>query len=642
MIGRSSHDIIHHTRPNGSFYPVHDCPLHQSLKTGATYNVQDELFWRKDGSSFPVDYVSTPIKQEDKVVGAVIVYKDVTARKQKAEELSLDQRRLNSLFKISQQKSALSRELLSVALEEAIALSDSSIGYLFYYDEEKALFTLHTRSREAIKGCRIPDPPTLYELSKTGIWGEAVRQRGPVIVNEYGANLPGEKGLPEGHLPVFRLMTLPVFSDDRIVAVVGVANKKAAYTDLDARQLDIMMDSIWKIAERKLADEALRMSEERLRLALTAANQGLYDLDVQTGEAEVSPEYATMLNYDPAEFRETNARWIERLHPADRERVTEVYRDYIAGRTPIYSVEFRQKTGTDEWKWILSLGKIVQWDAGGKPLRMVGTHTDITERRKLLDQLEHLNRDLAERVREEIEKNRTKEQLMQLQNRHAAMGEMIDNIGHQWRQPLNNLGLMLQGMHRKFKEGSVTPEIINHNVKIGMSMIQYMSQTINDFTNFFRHDKMMVKFKVKDVVTTAISFMETSLKRNAIAVVSDIPEDIAIEGYRNEYSQVLVNILNNAKDVFVERGTQKPTITLYAFKAKKASVLTIADNGGGIPGDLMGRIFTPYFTTKAENKGTGIGLYMSKMIIEKNMNGRLSACNKGSGAEFRIEVQHGE
>jgi PAS domain S-box-containing protein len=126
----------------------------------------------------------------------------------------------------------------------------------------------------------------------------------------------------------------------------------------------------------------LQENEERLRLALVAANQGLYDLDVQSGEARVSPEYATMLGYDPADFHETNARWIERLHPEDREAAVGAYRDYLEGRVPTYQVEFRQRTRSGDWKWILSLGQIVERDAQGQPRRMLGTHTDITGRKQ--------------------------------------------------------------------------------------------------------------------------------------------------------------------------------------------------------------------------------------------------------------------
>ncbi|MBW4528636.1 MAG: PAS domain-containing protein [Phormidium tanganyikae FI6-MK23] len=132
-------------------------------------------------------------------------------------------------------------------------------------------------------------------------------------------------------------------------------------------------------AERQRAEAALRESEERLRLALTAANQGLYDLNLQTGEAVVSPEYARMLEYEPDEFQETNAKWRDRLHPDDFAVTSEAYEDYIAGRRDVYRVEFRQLTKSGNWRWILSIGKIVAWDNQGQPLRMLGTHTDISD-----------------------------------------------------------------------------------------------------------------------------------------------------------------------------------------------------------------------------------------------------------------------
>ncbi|MHB8766220.1 MAG: PAS domain S-box protein, partial [Deferrisomatales bacterium] len=140
--------------------------------------------------------------------------------------------------------------------------------------------------------------------------------------------------------------------------------------------------SVRDATARVAAEAALRQGEERLRLALQAAAQGLYDLNVQTGEAVVNDEYARMLGYDPATFVETNARWIERLHPDDAGPVAAAYRDYVAGNTPEYRVEFRQRTAAGDWKWILSLGKVVERDAEGRPLRMLGTHTDISERKR--------------------------------------------------------------------------------------------------------------------------------------------------------------------------------------------------------------------------------------------------------------------
>jgi two-component system, cell cycle sensor histidine kinase and response regulator CckA len=149
----------------------------------------------------------------------------------------------------------------------------------------------------------------------------------------------------------------------------------------------VCISSVIDITERKQAEKTLFLSRERLRLALSAAQQGIYDLNVQTGEAEVNEEYASMLGYDPAEFKETNARWIERLHPDDREPVAACYRDYIDGKIPEYRIEFRQRTNSGDWKWILSLGSIVEKDTEGRPLRMLGTHTDISVQKKVEEDL---------------------------------------------------------------------------------------------------------------------------------------------------------------------------------------------------------------------------------------------------------------
>ena len=194
----------------------------------------------------------------------IAIKQDITERKRVEEIAKLEEARLRSVLKISQHPSASMRELLDLALDEAIALSGSKFGYLYYYNEDTREFTLHAWSKDVMKECAIREPQTIYQLEKTGIWGEAVRQRKPIVVNDFGAPHPLKKGYPEGHANLFRYFTIPVFSEGRIVAVVGIANKPTDYTDADVNQLTFMMDSVWKIIERKQAEEEIRRLNEEL------------------------------------------------------------------------------------------------------------------------------------------------------------------------------------------------------------------------------------------------------------------------------------------------------------------------------------------------------------------------------------------
>jgi PAS domain S-box-containing protein len=182
-------------------------------------------------------------------------------------------------------------------------------------------------------------------------------------------------------------------------------------------------------AERERLESELRESEERLRLALSSANQGLYDLNLQTGEAVVTAEYATMLGYDPATFQETNQRWFERLHPDDVARVGEVFRAYVAGELPTYSVEHRQRTRDGGWKWLLSVGKILERDAEGRPLRMLGTHTDITARKEAEHTLLELNQELERRVAERTAALRASRESLRRSEAHLLAAQRIAALG---------------------------------------------------------------------------------------------------------------------------------------------------------------------------------------------------------------------
>jgi signal transduction histidine kinase len=254
-------------------------------------------------------------------------------------------------------------------------------------------------------------------------------------------------------------------------------------------------------------------------------------------------------------------------------------------------------------------------------------------------QLEALNEFLEKRVSEAVAELRQKDQILIQQSRQASMGEMINSIAHQWRQPLNNLGLIVQNLKITFESGNLSEDEMTSEVGKAMDTIISMSRTIDDFRNFFRTDKQKRPFSLNAVVGKSIEFLSASLSNANIAIDFEAEDFITVVGYPNEYSQAMLNILSNSKDVLAEHQVVSPHIRVRIFRERGAAVVTVWDNGGGIDEQVLPRIFDPYFSTKEQGKGTGIGLYMSKVIIEKNMGGNIAAYNIDGGVEFRIELQ---
>ncbi len=263
---------------------------------------------------------------------------------------------------------------------------------------------------------------------------------------------------------------------------------------------------------------------------------------------------------------------------------------------------------------------------------------EISERKRAEAALEEMNRTLEHRVSEEVEQNREKDRLIFQQARQAAMGEMLHSIAHQWRQPLNNIAIYVQTLELLHRDGTLTDEQLHKDVRTIMDLIMYMSNTIDDFRSFFRHDKKSYRFKVADQIRQALRYVSSRLEQAGIVSEVDVRNEIEIESNPSEYTQVLLNILNNAVDALQAARPPHALIRITVDIADGRSVVTISDTGGGIPEEFLPRIFDPYFTTKPVGAGTGIGLYMAKVIVEKNLGGRLSACNTAEGALLRVEV----
>ncbi|RXJ87096.1 histidine kinase [Arcobacter sp. CECT 8985] len=257
--------------------------------------------------------------------------------------------------------------------------------------------------------------------------------------------------------------------------------------------------------------------------------------------------------------------------------------------------------------------------------------------------LKNLNENLQVQVSKEVEQRVKKQEeviraneLLSQQSKLASMGEMIMNIAHQWRQPLTVVSSNLVLLELLDEKNKLTKDKLITKIHESQNQIDFMSKTIDDFRNFFKPNKNKEKFYISSAIETTLSLVKVTYKKNQIEIIKNIDENIEIINYKNEFSQVILNLLNNCNDAFISNEIANPKINISVFKKNNQVVITISDNAGGIKIEPIEKIFEPYISTKHQSLGTGIGLYMCKTIIEKNMKGFLSVKNISNGAIFEI------
>lgn len=228
------------------------------------------------------------------------------------------------------------------------------------------------------------------------------------------------------------------------------------------------------------------------------------------------------------------------------------------------------------------------------------------------------------------------------QSKSAAMGEMISMIAHQWRQPLQLISILVQKLPiTKMIEGELSDEILEKVLKDVNLQLEYMTKTIDDFRNFFMPNKIKDEIQIDQLVKKALNFLVYMFEIDSIKINVEYKENRVLKGYINELVQVLINILKNARDVMIEKKIEDRLVNIRTYCNDNYAVIEIEDNAGGISKEVIGKIFNPYFTTKIAQNGTGLGLYMSKTIIEEHSHGKLTVSNSNLGAVFKIELPLG-
>ncbi|NOQ32159.1 MAG: transporter substrate-binding domain-containing protein [Helicobacteraceae bacterium] len=301
---------------------------------------------------------------------------------------------------------------------------------------------------------------------------------------------------------------------------------------------------------------------------------------------------------------------VKSIKPEDKERILNQW----------FSIEYNKQVNFDLlWKVLLVVGVII--------ILVIFRQNDLKKYNKLL----------KEQVDKKVAEVNSKNKMLLNQHKLASMGEMLANIAHQWRQPLSTLNGIYINMENDYEEKKLDERAFNSYLNKLESITEYMSTTIKDFTTFFRPDKVKEEFDVKDILIKSKEMFESYLKDSKVQIYLDLKENIILNSYPTELMQVVFTLVYNAKDAFNINQTNR-YIKISLYKQNDKVSIKVKDNAGGVKKENIDKIFDPYFTTKHNSKGTGLGLYISKIVVEKSMGGILSVQNDTDGAVFTIEI----
>lgn len=410
-------------------------------------------------------------------------------------------------------------------------------------------------------------------------------------------------------------------SDELFVICSSFKNALIKFTyDLEINSWELV-NEINYIYEKNFASvlkkytKTIKDVEIALNRSLALANKYIImsRTDIKGNILEVSNAFCEISGYSKDELLGKPHNIVR--HPDTSKEVFEdLWKTILAGK--IWTGEIKNKKKDGSFYWVYATIE-PNFDENNEIIGFDAIRQDITSKKEVEEQ-QHI---LVE------------------QSKSAAMGEMISMIAHQWRQPLQAVSILVQKLPlTKIIEGEISDELLDQVVKDVGTQLEYMSKTIDDFRDFFKPDKEKDKILVSKLIEKAIDFLSYMLKIDVVKLNIANKDDIKLSLHVNEVVQVLINIIKNARDIMVEKNIQERVINVNSYINDSFVVIEIEDNAGGIPQDVINRVFEPYFSTKTNKNGTGLGLYMSKTIIEQHSQGKISVSNSELGAVFKIEL----
>jgi PAS domain S-box-containing protein len=544
------------------------------------------------------------------------------------QETRLNEERLKSLVKILQQNCETVQEFLDFALAEAIAITGSRIGYIYFYNEELQEFVLNTWSKAVMNECTVMAPKTMYQLDSTGIWGEAVRQRRPILVNDFQASHPLKKGYPEGHARLDRFLTVPVIVRGRIVAVVGVANKADEYDEMDIVQLTLLMEAVWQVTERIRTEETLRRSELIVRYSRDIIIQVRRD-DGRILDANAAA--AAAYGFTLEEFLSLR---IMDLRVGDTEEVIAAQLEKADKGGCLFEAVHRRKDGSTFPVEVSAQGITID----GKRL-LISVVRDSTDRKQAEEALRETNRQL------EMATCLANDMAVQADMANRAKGEFLANMSHEIRTPMNGI----IGMTGLLLDSELNDEQQRY-AEIVRSSGESLLALINDILDFSKIEAGKLALETLDFDLLALlddlaAILAVRAHDKGLEFICAAAPDVPayLRGDPGRLRQIITNLADNALK-FTHQGEIVVRASLVSETDDQAVLcFSIRDTGIGIPADKQELMFQKFTQADASTTrrygGTGLGLAISKELAER-MGGEIGVISPSTplpSASLRVD-----
>lgn len=609
VVGRSFAEFLH---PEWKGQFKENFP--RFMAVGEILGVEFEMM-KKDGSTILVKFDGRiGYDDEGNFLQTHCMLDDITELTRKDKEKQVNEARLEALVKLNDMEYSDLNELAEYALEESQRLTQSEIGFINFLSEDETLVTHAVYTKNTLKQCVLPADVSAFKISGCGLWSEAHRKRSPIIVNEYHKTHAAKIGFPDGHPELQRFMSIPVFEGDRIVAVAALGNKDTEYDQGDIRQFRLFMDGLWQIMQRNRTEQLLRESEERFRILFEQAADSIVLVDQKTRAIVDCNQVAhENLGYTHEEFRNLKLEDLEvaeSLDEIDRHAATIKRQGYDNFQT-----QMRAKNGTirDFYMKIRS----INLDGRDYLLGVWHDHTDFKNMEKRLRQIQKVE----------------------------AIGTLAGGVAHDFNNILSPILVQTELAKLALPKDNPVQENLQEVLKAG----HRAKDLVRHILAFSRQEKQKIlPFDMGPTVKEVLKLIRATTPSSVEIVQKITTVSAPIVGDPTRIHEVMMNLCSNAVQAMDETGSvlqvelqeveldQDSLKELPELKPGRYIRLSVSDTGSGIPSEIMGRIFDPYFTTKEVGKGTGMGLAVVHGIVKEHEGAIIVYSEPGQGTTFHV------